>query len=241
MDKNNVKKYKSILFRSITTSWSLTLLSVLSSALVLVAGSCDRLVGSATLLLVLGAALLSAGLPGHLLHHIPALLPGGGETLPGAGAGALLLVNILGDGRELVLADLVRNLVTHLAGRVDITADLLGDILTDLTIVSGTLALLDLPGLDLGHQRADSSLLVLAVLAGNLAARLSGEHLTLDLGHLGALLLGEAATLSLGSLGALGPGGGVALLLVDSLALLLGNILALLSGLIATLLPGHIM
>ena len=197
---------------------------------------------------LLGAALLSAGLPGHLLHHIPALLPGGGETLPAAGAGALLLVNILGDGGELVLADLVRNLVTHLAGRVDITADLLGDVLTDLTIVSGTLALLDLPGLDLGHQRADSSLLVLAVLAGNLAAGLSGEHLTLDLGHLGtlqlghlgALLLGEAATLSLGSLGALGPGGGVALLLVDSLALLLGHVDTVLPGLVAAFLLGDI-
>merc|ERR1719210_1079035 len=147
MDKNKMSRsIKPYYLSSITTSWSLTLLSVLSSALVLVAGSWDRLVGSATLLLVLGAALLSAGLPGHLLHHVPALLPGGGETLPGAGAGALLLVNILGDGRELVLADLVRNLVTHLAGRVDIIADLLGDILTDLTIVSGTLALLDLPG-----------------------------------------------------------------------------------------------
>merc|ERR1719443_1219300 len=242
------RSIKACYLSSITTSWSLALLSVLSSALVLVAGSWDRLVGSATLLLVLGAALLSAGLPGHLLHHIPALLPGGGETLPAAGAGALLLVNILGDGGELVLADLVRNLVTHLAGRVDITADLLGDVLTDLTIVSGTLALLDLPGLDLGHQRADSSLLVLAVLAGNLAAGLSGEHLTLDLGHLGtlqlghlgALLLGEAATLPLGSLGALGPGGGVALLLVDSLALLLGNILALLSGNLSTLLLNNI-
>ena len=76
---------------------------------------------------LLGAALLSAGLPGHLLHHIPALLPGGGETLPGAGAGALLLVNILGDGGELVLADLVRNLVTHLARRVDITTHLEDD------------------------------------------------------------------------------------------------------------------
>ena len=52
MDKNNVKKYKSNYLSSITTSWSLTLLSVLSSALVLVAGSWDRLVGSATLLLV---------------------------------------------------------------------------------------------------------------------------------------------------------------------------------------------
>ena len=70
---------------------------------------------------------MSAGLPGHLLHHIPALLPGGGETLPAAGAGALLLINILGDGGELVLADLIRNLVTHLARRVDIITHLEDD------------------------------------------------------------------------------------------------------------------
>ena len=46
------RSIKAYYLSSITTSWSLTLLSVLSSALVLVAGSWDRLVGSATLLLV---------------------------------------------------------------------------------------------------------------------------------------------------------------------------------------------
>ena len=73
---------------------------------------------------LLGVALLSGGVPGHLLHHVLALLPGGGETLPAAGAGALLLINILGDGGELVLADFIRNLVTHLARRVDIITHL---------------------------------------------------------------------------------------------------------------------
>ena len=46
------RSIKAYYLSSITTCWSLTLLSVLSSALVLVAGSWDRLVGSATLLLV---------------------------------------------------------------------------------------------------------------------------------------------------------------------------------------------
>ena len=55
MNKNKMSRsIKAYYLSSITTSWSLTLLSVLSSALVLVAGSWDRLVGSATLLLVPG-------------------------------------------------------------------------------------------------------------------------------------------------------------------------------------------
>merc|ERR1719328_741572 len=117
---------------------------------------------------------------------------------PAAGAGALLLINILGDGGELVLADFIRNLVTHLARRVDIITHLLGDVLTDLSAVSGALSLSDLPGNSPGHQSTHSPLLVLTVLAGNLG--------TLDVGDLSTLLLGEAAALSLGSLGALGPG-----------------------------------
>ena len=73
---------------------------------------------------LLGVTLLSGGVPGHLLHHVLALLPGGGETLPAAGAGALLLINILGDGGELVLADFIRDVIAHLAGRVDIGTNL---------------------------------------------------------------------------------------------------------------------
>ena len=100
-------------------------------------------------------------------------------------------INILGDGGELVLADLVRNLVTHLAGRVDIITHLegmlmsseieeggfnsylLGNVLTDLSVVSGALSLSDLPGNSPGHQGTHSPLLVLTVLGGNLGTRLS--------------------------------------------------------------------
>ena len=64
------------------------------------------------------------GLSGHLLHHVLALLPGGGKTLPGAGAGALLVIDVLGDGGELVLADFIRDVIAHLAGRVDIGTNL---------------------------------------------------------------------------------------------------------------------
>ena len=71
-----------------------------------------------------GVALLLGGLSGHLLHHVLALLPGGGKTLPGAGAGALLVIDVLGDGGELVLADLIRDVIAHLAGRVDIGTNL---------------------------------------------------------------------------------------------------------------------
>ena len=75
---------------------------------------------------LLGVTLLSGGVPGHLLHHVLALLPGGGETLPGAGAGALLIINILGEGGKLVLPELIRKVITNLAWRVDIRTLLLG-------------------------------------------------------------------------------------------------------------------
>jgi len=73
----------------------------------------------------LGMGLLALFL-GNLLHLILALLPGGGETLPGAGAGALLIINILGEGGKLVLPELIRKVITNLAWRVDIRTLLLG-------------------------------------------------------------------------------------------------------------------
>ena len=71
-----------------------------------------------------GVTLLLVALLGHLLHHILALLASDGAALPGRGAGALLVIHILGDGGGHVGADLVRDVIAHLAG--------LGDVVTNL-------------------------------------------------------------------------------------------------------------
>ena len=71
--------------------------------------------GLGALLHILSVAPLLECLPGHVLFDVLALLPGGGGALPAGGAGAVLLVNILCDGGG------------------DITTDLLGDIIADLT------------------------------------------------------------------------------------------------------------
>ena len=76
------------------------------------------------LLHVLSVAPLLEGLPGHVLLDVLTLLPGGGGALPAGGAGAVLLVNILGDGGGDAAADLVRDVIAHLTGS--------GHILTNL-------------------------------------------------------------------------------------------------------------
>ena len=76
------------------------------------------------LLHVLSVAPLLEGLPGHVLLDVLALLPGGGGALPAGGAGAVLLVNILGDGGGDIAADLVRDFIADLTGSRDILADL---------------------------------------------------------------------------------------------------------------------
>ena len=76
------------------------------------------------LLHVLSVASLLEGLPGHVLLDVLALLPGGGGALPAGGAGAVLLVNILGDGGGDTAADLVRELIADLTWGGDIIADL---------------------------------------------------------------------------------------------------------------------
>ena len=115
---------------------------------------------------------------------------------------------------------------------------LLGDLVAFPAVDSGALALRDLLGLDPGHQGAEASSLGLAVLDGDLLARLAIHLLAVHLGHLGAsqlglvvaLLLGEGPALPLGDLVALGPGHVLALLPLHSLALPLTDLLALLSG-----------
>ena len=81
--------------------------------------------GLGALLRILCVTPLLEGLPGHVLLDILALLPSGGGTLPAGGAGAVLLVNILGDGGGDTAADFVRDLIAHLTGSRDIVANLL--------------------------------------------------------------------------------------------------------------------
>ena len=80
--------------------------------------------GLGALLHIFSVTPLLEGLPGHVLLDVLALLPGGGGAFPAGGAGAVLLVNILGDGGGDIAADLVRDVITHLTGCGDIVAHL---------------------------------------------------------------------------------------------------------------------
>ena len=70
------------------------------------------------------AVYLSAGLPGHPLHHVAALLPGDGVALLPGHRGALLLIHVVGPGHGFVLAHLVGHLLALLAGLLDVIAGL---------------------------------------------------------------------------------------------------------------------
>ena len=72
------------------------------------------------LLHILCVASLLEGLPGNILLDVLTLLPGSGAALPPRDAGAVFLVHILGDGGGDAAADLVRDVVTDLAGSRDI-------------------------------------------------------------------------------------------------------------------------
>ena len=80
--------------------------------------------GLGALLHILSVASLLEGLPGHVLLDVLALLPGGGGALPAGGAGAVLLVNILGDGGGDTAADLVGDVIADLTWGRDVIADL---------------------------------------------------------------------------------------------------------------------
>ena len=67
-----------------------------------------------TFLHVLCCTLGLVCLPGHLLHHGMTLLSRGWKTFPDRGAGAVLIVLVPGDWRLLVLALLLRDIITDL-------------------------------------------------------------------------------------------------------------------------------
>merc|ERR1719158_1874808 len=202
--------------------------------------------GLGALLHVLCVAPLLEGLPGHVLLDVLALLPGGGGALPAGGAGAVLLVNILGDGGGDIAANLVRDIIADFTWGRDIIADLLGDLVTLPAGDGGAFALRDLLGLDPGHQGADTPGLLLAVPDRNLLAGLTVELLAVDLRHLDAshlrdvraLLAGEAMALTLRDGLTVSPRDVLAFLSFDGLALPLIDILALLNRDLATLLLG---
>merc|ERR1711942_40904 len=100
------------------------------------------------LLHVLSVAPLLEGLPGHVLLHILTLLPGGGGALPAGGAGAILLVNILCDGGGDITTDLLGDIIADLTRSGDIFTDLFGDLVALSAVDGGALALIDLLGLD---------------------------------------------------------------------------------------------
>ena len=63
-------------------------------------------------------------MPGHVLLNVGAFLPGGGGALPAGGAGAVLLVHILGDGGGDIAANLVRDIIADFTRGGNIIADL---------------------------------------------------------------------------------------------------------------------
>ena len=80
--------------------------------------------GLGALLHIFSIAPLLESLPGHVLLDVLALLPGGGGALPAGGAGAVLLIHILGDGGGDIAADLLRDVVTDFTGSGHIITDL---------------------------------------------------------------------------------------------------------------------
>ena len=70
--------------------------------------------GLGALLHVLSVASLLEGLPGHVLLDVLALLPGNGGALLASGTGAFLLIHILGDSSGDITADLIGNIIADL-------------------------------------------------------------------------------------------------------------------------------
>ena len=80
--------------------------------------------GLGALFHILSVAPLLECLPGHVLFDVLTLLPGGGGALPTGGAGAVLLVHILGNRGGDIAADLIRDVITHLTGCGDVITNL---------------------------------------------------------------------------------------------------------------------
>merc|ERR1711920_355762 len=122
----------------------------------MLAGDCPQnpLGDRKALVLVPSVTNLSAGLSGHPVHHVVALLPGDGAALLPRHKVALLLVNIPRPRHGLLLADLVGNLSALLARLLDVIADLSRDLIADLPRGGGTLLLSDIGGLGPGHRGA---------------------------------------------------------------------------------------
>ena len=76
------------------------------------------------LLHILSVASLLEGLPCHVLLDVLTLLPGSRGALPTGGTGAVLLIHVLGDCGGDITADLVRDIITDLTRSGDIVADL---------------------------------------------------------------------------------------------------------------------
>merc|ERR1719309_1132539 len=89
------------------------------------------------------------GLSWDLLHHIIALLPRSWSTFSCTDIGALLVVHILGHCGGHIVTNLFRNFIAHLTGFIDIIAHLLGDWLTNVSLVGGALTVRDFLGVDL--------------------------------------------------------------------------------------------
>merc|ERR1712037_308700 len=164
------------------------------------------------LLHILSVAPLLEGLPRHVLLDVLALLPGDGGALLASGTGAFLLIHVLGDGSGDITANLVGNIIADLTRSGHIFTNLLRNLVALPAGDGGALTLRDLLGLDPGHQGADTPRLLLAVSDGNILAGLTIQLPAVDLGHLdtsqlgdiGALLTRELATLTLRDILAVG-------------------------------------
>merc|ERR1712114_108816 len=212
---------------------------------ILIAISAARL---RTFLSVLGLALLLVGLPGHLLHHVGALLPGHGDTLPASSIGTFLLVNVFGHGGGSVLTDLLGSVTAHLTRSVHVIANLSGYWAALLVIHNRTLLLVDLLGAYTWNQSTDTERSWLAVLDRNLLTMLTIQHLAVNLGNLtalefrnvSALLSRERATLSGSSFRALSSWNILALFPLDSFTLPLLDVGTFLLGNLTTLFLWHV-
>merc|ERR1712114_152614 len=134
-----------------------------------------------------------------------ALLSRGWKTFPNGGAGAVLIVLVPGDWRLLVLALLLRDIITDLNLGSYITTNRFGGWFTSWLASDGTFLHGYFLGSDARDQDTTSSRLLPAVFDGNWRTMLSfgvvafnlGNLMTIDVRNVEAMLLGDWTTLSL--------------------------------------------